>query len=190
MADKNKVVFGLSNVYFGKYNVATDGTVTLGDPVKVPGAVNMSLEPQSEENVFWADNVKYYTSFSDNGFEGELEMARFPDTFKTTFLNYVALADDGIGQVKGMETDPVYIMFEIDGDKQKRRGILYNASLGAIIREYATTEDTKEPQTATLAFTVNGDAKTGLTRASYDEEAAGYATLFENPPAPALPASA
>lgn len=190
MADKNKVVFGLSNVYFGKYNVAADGTVTLGDPVHVPGAINMSLEPQSEEVVFWADNVKFYTSFSDNGFEGELEMARFSDAFKTTFLNYVAIAGGGIGQVKGMETDPVYIMFEIDGDKQKRRGILYNASLGAITREYATTEDKKEPQTATLAFTVNGDAKTGLTRASYDEKASGYATLFTDPPEPALPASA
>lgn len=189
MADRNKVEFGISNVHFCTYEVASDGTVTLGTPVKVPGAVRLALDPESEENAFYADNIKYYTSYSDNGYSGELETARFDDTFKTTFLNYVELTDGGIGQVKGMEIDPVCIMFEGDGDAEHRRGILYNVSLGMITRERATTEDTKEPQTATLAITVNGDNATGLVQVAYPETAAGYSTLFTNPPVPALPAS-
>lgn len=185
----NKVVFGVSNLHIGLYNVASDGTVTLGTPMHVPGTVNISLEPESDENTFYADNIAYYSSYSDNGLSGEIENAFFSDEFKTTFMNYVQLADGGIGQVKGVQNKPVYIMFESDGDAEKRRGILYNCSLGQINREYATVEDSVEPQTATLPFTCSGDNATGLTRVGYPASAAGYATLFTNPPVPALPES-
>ena len=183
----NKVLFGVSNLYVGLYNVAADGTVTLGTPFHVPGTVNISLEAESEENTFYADNVKYYSSYSDNGFSGEIENALFPDEFKTQFMNYVALDNGGIAQIKGMQSKPVYIMFQSEGDQEARRGILYNVSLGQITREYATTEDTIEPGTATLPFTVNGDNGTGIVRASYTPASSAYNTLFTTPPVPALP---
>lgn len=183
----NKVVFGLENVHVGTYTVdSSTGTVTMGTPLHIAGAVNMSLESDSEESVFWADNVKYYTTYSDNGMTGELEMAMFPDTFKTQFLNYVEIANGGLAQVKGQQNRDVYIAFEAAGDAEHRRCILYNVALGAITREYATTTETKEPQTATLPFTVSGDNATGIVRAEYPQTAAGYATLFTNPPAPSL----
>lgn len=189
MADTNKVRFGLSNLYFGTYTVAANGTVTLGSPVKVPGAVSLNLDPETEETVFWADNVKYYVTNADNGFTGEVEVAAFNDDFKTTFMNYVALADGGIAQIKGMDNQTCYMMFQSEGDAQSRRGILYNVSLGQISRSYQTTEGTKEPQTATLGITVVGDNETGITRASYTEDATGYSTLFSAPPVPNLPSN-
>lgn len=181
----NKVIFGLEKVHVGLYT-ESNGTVTLGTPMHIEGAVNMSLEPDSEETIFWADNVKYYVTYSDNGLTGTLEMALFPDEFKTTFLNYVALANDGIGQVKGVQNKKVYIAFESGGDAEKRRGILYNVSLGHITREYATTEGTNEPKTASLPITVNGDNNTGLTRAYYGPSSSVYDTIFTAPPVPAL----
>ena len=187
MADTNKVRFGLSNLYFGTYTVAANGTVTLGSPVKVPGAVSLNLDPETEETVFWADNVKYYVTNADNGFTGEVEVAAFNDDFKTTFMNYVALTDGGIAQIKGMDNQTCYMMFQSEGDAQSRRGILYNVTLGQISRSYQTTEGTKEPQTATLSITVVGDNETGITRASYTEDATGYSTLFSAPPVPNLP---
>lgn len=184
----NKVVFGLENVHVGTYSVdAETGTVTLGTPLHIAGAVNMSLEADSEESVFWADNVKYYTTYSDNGMTGELEMALFPDAFKTQFMNYTTLADGGLAQIKGEQNKDVYIIFEASGDAEHRRCIMYNVSLGQITREYATTTESKEPQTATLPFTVTGDNGTGIVRAEYSETSAGYATLFTAPPVPTLP---
>ena len=55
----NKVTFGLSNVHIGKYEVGSDGTVTLGTPMALPGAVSLSLDPETLEIEFYADNVKY-----------------------------------------------------------------------------------------------------------------------------------
>lgn len=180
----NKVVFGVSNLHVGEYNVATDGSVTLGTPFHVPGTVNISIEPDSEENKFYADNVVYWSNYSDNGLTGEIENAFFPDGFKTRFMNYVSLSNGGIAQIKGKQNKPVYIAFQAEGDAEARRGIFYNVSLGQITREYATVEDTTTPATATLPFTVNGDNKTKVTRAAFTEGATAYTTIFTTPPVP------
>ena len=186
---ENKVVFGVSNLHFGTYTVGENGTVTLGTPYHLPGTVNISLDAESEENKFYADNVVYWSGYSDNGYSGEIENANFTDEFKTTFLNYVTLDNGGIAQIKGMANKKVYMMFQNEGDVEARRGIFYNVSLGAIGREYATTEDTTEPQTATLPFTVAGDNGTGIVKAFYGPSSAAYKTMFTTPPVPALPNS-
>ena len=180
----NKVMFGVSNLHVGLYNVSTSGSVTLGTPYARPGTVKISMEPQSDENKFYADNVTYWSGYSDNGYEGEIENALFPDDFKTKFMNYKALADGGIAQVKGEQNKKVYIAFQSEGDDKARRGIFYNVTLGQITREYNTTEDTIEPATATLPFTVNGDNKTGIVRAAYTSGSAVYTTIFTTPPVP------
>ena len=180
----NKVLFGVSNLYVGEYNVATSGSVTLGTPYAVPGTVKISMDAETEENKFYADNVTYWSGYSDNGYSGEIENALIDDTFKTKFMNYKALADGGIAQVKGQQNKTVYLMFQVEGDDKARRGIFYNVSLGQISREYSTTEDSIEPATATLPFTVNGDNKTGITRVAYTDGSAVYTTMFTTPPTP------
>ena len=182
-----KVRFGIKNVHFGEFNVSTSGTVTLGTPYALPGAVNMTMEPESDLEEFYADDTVYWASYSDNGYTGELEMALFPDEFKTRFLGYAALTNGGIAHVKGKQPPACYIMFEGEGDTANRRGIVYNVALGQINREHSTTEDTKTPQTATLPFKVNGDPGTGIVKVGFPETAAAYSTMFTSPPVPALP---
>lgn len=180
----NKVLFGVSNLHIGEYNVSTGGSVTLGTPYALPGTVNISMEPQSEENKFYADNVVYWSGYSDNGYEGEIENAFFPDDFKTRFMNYKTLANGGVAQIKGAQNKKVYLAFQVEGDDKARRGIFYNVTIGQITREYSTTEDSTEPATATLPFTVNGDNATGVVRAAFTDGASAYTTLFTTPPVP------
>lgn len=185
---ENKVVFGLSNVYVGTYTVNTSGTASLGTPMHIPGAVNLSIEADTEETVFWADNVKYYVTNADNGFTGTLEMAYIPDAFKTSYMNYVAQTDGGIAQVKGRDNKTIYFMFESSGDAENRRAIFYNVNIGPISREYSTTTETKDPVTASLPITVVGDNKTGVTRVVYPPTATtAYNAMFTTPPTPQTP---
>lgn len=186
--DKNKVEFGISNLYIGTYTADVQtGTVTLGTPYHLPGAINLQLDAESNEQKFYADNVVYWSGYTDNGFTGSLEVARFTDAFKKQFMGYVELDDGGLAQVKSATKPSVYICFQSEGDAQKRRGIIYNVSLGALSREYATVEENVEPTTESVDLTVVGDNATGITRVGYAEDATGYATLFTNPPVPALP---
>lgn len=182
MANKNKVEFGLSNVHIGtyEYDIAA-GTVTLGDPMTVPGAVSLSLDVDTEDYKFYADDVVYYSSITDNGESGELTMANFPDEFKLNFLPYKKLEDGGLAKIKGERAKDVYIAFEGKGDKHKRRHILFNVALGAIKREHKTIEGSEEVEVETIGVTLTGDTKSGVVKISYSEDDAGYETVFTKP---------
>lgn len=188
--DTDRVSFGLSNVHVGTYTVGTDGTVTMGTPMHIPGAVTLSLEPEGDNNDFYADNTKYWSGYSDNGFSGTLEMARFPDEFRTTFMGAKKLDDGGIADVKSAAKPAVYIAYQGEGDKLSRREILYNVTLSGIKKESKTTEDSTEPETESIDITVTGDNATGFTHVTYNVGDAGYDTIFTKPPAPKLPTGA
>lgn len=181
----NKVEFGISNLHVGTYAV-TDGTVTLGAPYHQSGAVNFAPEESSDQNVFYADNIAYWSGYSGGTIEGDLEVALFDDAFKTRFLGYKELSSGGLANVKNPTKPNVYIAFQIEGDAESRRVILYNCSLGSINREYATIEESKEPTTETLPVTCTGDNATGVTMAVFKPADAGYNTLFTAPTAPAF----
>lgn len=185
-ADNNKVEFGLSNLYVGTYTVAAGGTVTLGTPYHQAGAVSLSLDAESDSNDFYADNVKYWSGFTDNGFTGSIEVAKFDSDFKTQFLGYRTLTDGGVAQVKGATKPMCYVCWQAEGDVEARRCIMYGVSLGAIAREFSTIEESKEPVTETIDITVTGDNGTGIVMTSYKPADTGYATLFSNPPVPEL----
>lgn len=184
----NKVLFGFSDLYIGEYITDEDGNVTLGTPYHQRGAVGFSPDENSDSNDFYADNVPYYSTFSSGTREGDLEVAMFDDAFKTRFSDYIQLDDGGIAQVKNKIKPNIYVMFEVQGDEEARRIIMYNGTLGPIQRAYSTIEETKEPVTETTSTKFVGDNKTGITIVTYRPEDAPYATLFTNPPVPALPA--
>lgn len=181
----NKVEFGISNLYVGTYT-DNDGTVTLGTPYHQAGAVSFSPEESSEQNNFYADNIVYWSGYSGGTIEGDLEVAMFDDAFKTQFLGYKTLTNGGLANVKNATKPNVYIAFQVEGDSEARRVILYNCALGAITREYATIEESKEPATETLAVSCTGDNTTGVTMAVFSPSDSGYSTLFTAPTAPSL----
>lgn len=180
----NKVEFGISNLYVGTYSVGTGGTVTMGTPYHQAGAVSFSPDENSEKSDFYADNVIYWSGYSGGTFEGDLEVAKFDDTFKKQYLGYLEKADGGLAVVKNAIKPNVWIAFQVEGDVEERRIIMYNCALGGISREYSTIEESKEPATETIAVTVAGDNATGISMVSYNKTTTGYSTLFTNPPAP------
>lgn len=182
----NKVLMGFSDLYIGTYSVGAGGTVTMGTPYHQAGAVGFSPSESSDRNDFYADNVAYYSSFGNAPIEGDLTVAMFDDSFKTQFLGYVSTADGGLAQVKNPVKPNVYMAFEVQGDQEARRVIFFNGTLGEITREYATIEDTVEPQTESIPVSFAGDNGTGIKMVTYKPGDAGYTTLFTNPAAPAL----
>ena len=182
----NKVEFGISNLHVGTYTVDDQGNVTLGTPYHQKGAVSFSPEESQDQNTFYADNIAYWSGYSGGNIEGDIEVAMFDDEFKTQFLGYRTLTNGALANVKNAVKPNVYIAFQVEGDSESRRVILYNCTLGAITREYNTIEDTKEPATETLAITCTGDNATGVTVATLKPADTGYSTLFTSPTAPAF----
>ena len=151
--DKNKVKFGLSNVHYVKITgVSEDGTPTYAEPVKIPGAVSLSIDPNGESENFYADNCVYYVINNNSGYEGELEAALIPTEFAKDILGETLDSKGVLTENSSAELAQFALLFEFDGDKKKIRHVLYCCSASRPKSEGATTEDSKEVKTETLSF--------------------------------------
>lgn len=181
---KNKVLYGIEKLHFGEYEEKDDGTVVLGTPFHQPGAIGFSPEQSTEESQLYADNGEYWSEITDGPTNGSVKVALFEDEFKKRFLGYKRLNNGGLAKVNNAQKKKVYMAFELKGDAERRRVIYYNGTLGAINREYNTTENAVNPGIDSLDISFTGDKKTGVPKAVLKPGDSGYESLFTNPTAP------
>lgn len=170
----NKIKYGLKNVYYAVATIAANNTATYGTPVALPGAVNLSLDPQGENTPFYADNIVYWVGAANTGYEGDLELARIPDDFKTDVLGYVADAKDVLVEDANAEAVHFALLFQFEGDSKATKHVLYNCTATRANVEGATKEESIEPQTETLTITAttiyNTSLDTDIVKAEANED--------------------
>lgn len=148
---KNKVEFGLENVYFAKGTLdLTTGEMTYSTPIKWPGATEISLEPAGDLIKFSADNIDYYISGNNKGYDGTLTTAKVPEEFAVEILGEVV--ENGVqSEYSNVETSPFAMMFQFEGDKHSTRHVLYNCT-ATRPTVGSTTKDSGDPNTTALTF--------------------------------------
>lgn len=163
----NKVKFNIKNVHYALLKETEEGKVTWDAPVKIPGAVSIALDAKGEITPFYADGMVYYQTSSNTGYEGDLEMALIPDSFRTDVLMEKKDSKGVLIENSNVETAKFALLFEFDGDQKSVRHVLYNCTATRPSVEGETTDDTKKPTTETLSISAapladgNVKAKTG-----------------------------
>ena len=146
---ENKVQFNLKNVHYAVLT-ALSPTPTWDTPVAVPGAVSLSLEQQGELTKFYADGIVYYQSSSNDGYEGDLEMARFPDQmYQDIWGDTLSATDNVLMENANVQPNSFALLFQIDGDVSGALYCLYNCTATRPNIEGETNNESKEPKTAT-----------------------------------------
>ena len=156
---RNKVKFGLQNVYWCKiteWGEDPDGNRTVpayGPAVHLPGVVNLSVEANGEASNFYADNGVYYVINNNAGYTGELEIALITTEFATEILGEVLDNNGVLVEMNDGELSQFAMMFEFLGDKHHIRHVLYCCSASRPNTESSTTEESTEVKTEKLSFT-------------------------------------
>ncbi|MCT3128047.1 phage tail protein [Lactococcus lactis subsp. lactis] len=179
--EKNKVEFGLENVYFAR--ATTDllsGATTYEKPIRWPGAVELSLEASGDLIKFKADNIDYYISGNNQGYDGKLTTALVPEEFATKILGEVV--EGGVQtEYSNVETSPFALMFQFEGDKKATRHVLYNCSASRP-SVGSSTIDKGDPNTTELSFSASPrpSDKAVKTKTRPDTEPTVYDAWFNS----------
>ena len=177
----NKVKFGLKNVH--AFPITTDSAdgVVFGDVIKIPGAVNLSLDAEGDSNEFYADDIVYWSEFSNNGYSGDLEIALVPEDFEVKILGNVKDGNGAIIEKQDAKTVPYALAFEFDGDDKKTRHILYHVTSSRPSIQGQTKEAQTNPTTDTLSLKAIAATDTGAIKAKLTEGSTGYDAFFAAP---------
>lgn len=181
----NKVKYGLSNVYYAVATIAEDGTASYGTPVKIPGAVNLGLDAQGANEPFYADNIKYYITTANNGYEGDLELALVPDSFRKDILGDIEDKNGILVENADAVAKQFALLFQFEGDTNQTRHVMYNCTATRPSVSGQTKEDSATPQTETLniscATVYNSDLGHNVVKArclNDTDSATQYAAWF------------
>ena len=161
---ENKVRFNLKNVH---YAIATEddaGGYTYSTPIPWPGAKTLTQDPEGEQNEFYADGIKYYVSYGNNGYSGSLEMARIIDQFRVDVLGEKYDTNGVLVERADVHTVVFALLFEFDGDQKSRRHVLYNVQAGRPGVSGQTTEGSREPNTESIDIS-SSPMRNGLVKA-------------------------
>lgn len=175
----NKVKFGLSNVHIFKITEESADKVTYAStPIKLPGAVNLSLSIEGDENTFYADDIPYFQMYANNGYSGDLEIALLTEEFITEILGQSKDTNGAIIESADDKISSFAMAFEFQGDINRTRNILYKVTASRPNSDHSTVTESKEPQTETLSIKAMPRSTDKLIKARIQEGKTGYADFY------------
>ena len=179
MSDSKGVRFGISNAHYALYTEGTGETAgTYATPVAMPGATTLTLTPQGNTWTFYADNIAYETGSSNTGYEVSVTIAVVGDQAKIDLLGYLADSNGVVYEPATAESKSCAFLWEFDGSKVKKRGLLYNVKFTRPTETGNTKTDSVDPDTDEMTgvaigrdLTIGGEV-VNVIKASVTNEAA------------------
>lgn len=178
----NKVKFGLSEVHIAPITYSGT-TVTYGTIFDLPGAVNLSLDQAGESADFYADNTKYFSDSTNQGYTGTLEVALINDNFREKILGQTKDVNGAFIENASDIFKDFALGCQFEGDKSGTRYWFYTCSVTRPGVSSQTIETSKNPTTDTLNITITpriSDKNVMAKMEKNDDNTTAYNGFFSN----------
>lgn len=180
----NKVKFGLESVYYAVLTETADAQTgvieeTYGTPKALLGGVSMSLEQTGEMVNFYADDMLFFSTSSNGGYNGDLTLALIPDDFRKDILGEVAQGTDGLVEFSSVQPKAFALLFKFLGDDKGKLHCLYKCKCTRPSLESQTTEDSIEVGTETLNITAMPRLSDKAVKYTLDGASTDASTFFD-----------
>lgn len=149
------VRYGIRNVHVAWYD---EEQATFGTPFALPGCRTLKTSPEGDTKKWFADDVVYYIGRANNGYTGELEMAKIALQIMAEAQGWeYDETNDVMFEVTGgdVAAKPFALLFEVEGDESNTRFCYYNCTLDRPEHEWGTTEDGIEPTTEKVGLSID-----------------------------------
>lgn len=164
-APKNRFHAKLKKCYYAPATPDFDaGTVTYGTPVRIPDAVSISLSPTGEPITVNADGGVVNLGRDNSGYEGDLEVIRFPESFETDVLSSVKNTDGTIDEFENDDAKYIALLFEFSADKKAVRHCMYLGYVSKRITVEGDNPDKKEPKLEKVSMKFIPHPGTGIVK--------------------------
>ena len=146
---ENKVQFGIKNVHYATMLSES----TWDTPKPIPGSVALTLNPVGENSVFYADNITYFRSDSNEGYEGDAEFATLPvDLYKDIFQYTEGLTSKVLTENANALSKPFALLFEEEGDASGTKYVGYKCTASRPKKTFKTKGKGFDPQTQSISL--------------------------------------
>lgn len=145
----NTVEFGFRNVTIFPMTKNVEGAYEWDEehPIRVPGTVNIALSPSGSSSPFYAEDGEFFNAPANTGWEGDMEMANFPDEFYVRCLGWKVDKNGALVEDAEALPKPFAMASEVQGDRKARRTVFYKCTATRTAHEAKTKEENITPQT-------------------------------------------
>lgn len=145
---------GVTGVTVGASTAVAAGAAGWGTPVAIPGAVKFSPKTEGKAVKFYADNMLYYSSTTNDGYTADLEAALVPDSILAELLGWLIDDNGMLVEISDGVPKRFALMGQIEGDDKNRRFVYYDCEASRPSKEQKTKGESIEPATDVLNLTI------------------------------------
>lgn len=149
----NKIKYGIKNVYYAVATIGANNAATYDTPVALPGAVSLTLDQEGENNIFYADNIAYFSTYANDGYTGSLELALVPDSFRQDVLGEILDNKSVLAEDQNAPSVHFALLFQFEGDAKAVKHVVYNCTASRPSVSGNTKEASISPETETINLT-------------------------------------
>ena len=151
-ADK-PLAYGINKMYYAVRSTGQGGTYTYGNPVRLVGARQVSINAEGSTEKFYADNGVYYIADSNAGRSGSVEIAGLNDQALKDLFGYVTDDNGIVLEDAGAHAADVALLFECENDgPNPTRFVMYGVKFSRPSEEHNTKEDSVTPDTISMDY--------------------------------------